>query len=178
MVKTNLFFVVLLLISSCGDKVTTLRNGKTVVPSDMSIFKNRIFFDKQLLTKVDTSAIYKEEYGYLSVNEDGFEPLDGRRSHRDDKYVGFYKFHSDGFVTSFIEPEDNIKLDESNNGYKGVFYKKNDKVYMDLYIIIRYSFTPRYGLDKRMLLIKGDTILFKSLNNPRSIKVYIKGRSN
>ena len=176
MVKFKIFILFILFIS-CGIKTRVLENNITQVPVDNVIFKNRIFFDKKLLSKFETSAIYEELYGYdCEINN--FKKINNIKNYQGGLFHSFLKFYSNGHVNSFyFEKMDKINCKNINPNYagdRGVFYLNRNEIKLDLFTITGYSFKRNYNIVTSLINIKGDTLFEKHIKNPVYVTVYVK----
>lgn len=141
MVKYRSLFIILFFIS-CGIKTRVLSNKITVVPVDNKIFKNKIFFDSNLLEKIDTISIYKEEFGYQCL-ESNFKRINNLNEYHSDSFRSYYKFYSNGYVNSFLFKNfEEVKLSDINpdyDGQRGILYRKQNEIRLDLFTITSYT---------------------------------------
>ena len=179
MVKHLSFFILGFFIS-CGAKVNILDDKITAVPIDNGIFKNKNLFDKSLLNSIDTTAIYVEDCNFESSEKD-FKNENNKVYHTRDYHNVCYVFYSNGCVNrisaygkdyfDILKTED---LDPMKTGYRGVFYKKNNQIQMDLFTIVGYNFKREYGINTSIIKIKGDTLFRKSKFDMKTVTVYLK----
>ncbi|PAM92703.1 hypothetical protein B4N84_21465 [Flavobacterium sp. IR1] len=179
MVK-HLSFLILGLFVSCGVKVNILDDKLTAVPIDDRIFKNKNFFDRLLLNSIDTTAIYIEDCNFESSEKD-FKNVNNKVYRTRDYHNICYVFYSNGCVNlisayrkdyfDVLEVED---LDPLKTGYRGVFYKKNNQIQIDLFTITGYNFKREYGINTSIIKIKGDTLFRKSKFDMKTVTVYLK----
>lgn len=179
MVKYLSFFILGLFIS-CGAKVTILDDKITAVPIDNGIFKNKTLFDGSLLNSIDTMAIYIKDCNFESSEKD-FKNKNNKAYSTRDYHNECYLFYSNGRVNCFsaygkdyfdiLKTED---LDPMKTGYRGVFYKKNNQIQMDLFTIVGYNFKRDYGINTSIIKIKGDTLFRKSKFDMKTVTVYLK----
>jgi hypothetical protein len=134
MVKSCIFFVFSVLIISCGVKTKYLKNNRTKVPFKNTFFKNKVLFNKSLLSRIDTNAIYIEEDQYKS-SSDSFKKTEDFKDfgYLKDNYIGAYKFYSNGNVNYFVlnanyEIIKQNDLDPNFRGSRGVYYLKNNNI--------------------------------------------------
>jgi len=159
----------------------TLPDGITDVPvNNRDYFKNKKYFSLFLLKKIDTAAIYVETYSYRSFEKD-FSPFNNKISHRGDGWRNVYKFYSNGCMNLFAFKDDyEIKkedIDPERGGLRGVYYlddKNNIKT--DFFGITGYSFicTRLYGVNTRIIEVKGDTLLIKNPSDLTFVEGYVK----
>ncbi len=153
MIKRVIVIIGLIFIVSCVRKMT-LSNGVTKVPLKKKAYKFRELFDRSLLDVVDTSVIY-EEYNRLKQKPERL--VDGSYEYGN---YNVYRFYSNGTVSSFyLYKKKELKpkyFDPNYKGNRGVFYEKNNEIYMRLFI-------PTYALMFEhwyvpTIQFKGDTL--------------------
>ncbi len=176
MVRYIILFFVLLFIS-CGTKTKILDNKITDVPIDNEIFKNKKFFEKKLLSNIDTNFVYEENYSYQS-NKYDFKNILNKKNYRVDYRKSYYKFYSNGCVNYFtFGGFDEVTLSSINpnfDGQRGVVYSKGNEMKLDLFTITGYSFKRDYGIITNILKVKGDTIFEKKIKDLTYVNVYVK----
>ena len=125
-----LLFILVVLTFGCEMKTYTLQNGRTKVPVDSTVYKNKSKFDKNLLTIIDTGVVY-EVYNVESKTP---VRLDMDYTHR---FYGVYKFYSNGCLNYFTldrnEPIDTTTFNPNYDGKRGVYYKEGNQIRYDLY---------------------------------------------
>jgi hypothetical protein len=91
-------------------------------------------------------------------------------------YRRLYRFYASGSVNVFavgdagnFQPQE---IDPEISGSRGVVYKDNEKVVVDLFTITGYAPSATYGIDKYEIRVDGDLLLVKQLKNPGSVTVY------
>jgi hypothetical protein len=154
-----------------------LEDGTRVPVDNSKFFKNKILFDASLLSLIDTTAIYEEQYSYKTENKNSFDKINNKKEYRGDFWYSIYKFYPNGGVNYFafednytIKPED---LNPSYNGYRGVYYQENSLIKMDLYIEIGEAI--QWGMSTRILKFEGDTLRVKRIvKASRMVTVYVK----
>ncbi|MDR3328392.1 MAG: hypothetical protein LBT04_09875 [Prevotellaceae bacterium] len=133
---------------------------------------------KDLLHLVDTAAIYVEQYSYETKNKNSFDRQNDKNIYRTDYWYGMYKFYSKGEVNCFFF-EDNYNilpkdLNPEYKGYRGVYYRENSVIKMDLFIVVGEHI--QWGMEANILKFEGDTLLVKRIVklDPRKVTVYVK----
>lgn len=174
----SLFFVTILI--SCAIKTRMLDDQITAVPIDNKVFKNKLFFEKSLLNKIDTTAIYISEYSYQS-NKENFKKRDNKIYKSRDYHNACYKFYGNGCLSYFsaydVDFYDSVKVNDLNtsiNGQRGVYYIKDNQIQMDLFTIVGYNFKREYGINTSVIEIRGDTLLRKSKFDLETVNVCVK----
>ena len=169
--------ILLILFASCGGiKVRFLNNKTTAVPFDNNIF-NKNIYDRNFLTIIDTVALYKLEYGFVT-SKNSFKASTKNRYYSSSSNIAYYKFYKNGCVNLFsFHNQDSITINSLNpelNGQRGIVYKKNNGLKLGLFTIVGYGYGPEYGIVGSTIIIKDDTIFEKKDKNIEYINVYIK----
>jgi hypothetical protein len=100
-------------------KTMTLENGRTKVPVEAEVYRNRSKFNESLLKIIDTSVVYKHVsiYGISS------------------KAYWVYRFYPNGQFNLFIIDADRSSgekdFDPKFNGYRGVYYLEKNRIRFD-----------------------------------------------
>ena len=121
----SVFFV------SCTS-VVFLKDGHVTVPANSTFYKNRIYFDKELLHLIDTNSIYFE----IEPSKPKFKNpnLKNAMNNR----TGAYKFYSNGCFNLFYlnngQNIDNQTFDPSYSGWRGIIYKRNGEFLGDMFV--------------------------------------------
>ena len=170
---TSLF---IFFIACGGMKMRFLNNETTAVPFNNNIFKkNR--GDINSLTEIDTVALYKFEYGFVT-SKNSFKASAQNRYFSNSSVIAYYKFYKNGCVNLFsFSNQDSITANNLNpelNGQRGIVYKKNNALKLDLFTIIGYGYGREYGLVGSTMIIKDDTIFEKKDKNIEYVNVYLK----
>ena len=170
------FFLIIVLVNSCGIKTKILNNGFTTVPLNENFFKNKILFNKSILSKIDTNVVYVEHDMY-TCHPNSFKKLKSL-SYTNGNKSAMYKFYANGNVNYFSKDKNdsisNVNFNPNFSGQRGVFYQQKNKIYIDLFTIIGYGFGPSYNISKAQIKFKNDSLLIKRKFDKNSITVYIK----
>jgi hypothetical protein len=162
------FYIIILLLFSCEMKTYTLQNGKTKVPVNPSVYKNKSKFDTSLLKIIDTTVIYErldDERSLLLRMDTGPET----------RFYGVYRFYSNGCFNYFTidrnQSLDSNSFNPEYRGYRGVYFKEDDRIRSDL-----FAGSNELGWIGKLpgtLTFKGDTlIVYEKLS--MLTEVYIK----
>lgn len=158
-------------------QTAVLKDDFQKVATNPKVYKNRKYFDKNILTQLDTTVIYEEyntnNYEGLNKLPDILERFNYRNSN--DIYL-VYRFYGNGCYNLFYlyknKPELTKEMfDPLIRGSRGVIYSKKSKTKGDL--ITQVSGIGTYEKLTELFEIKGDTlvVLTKSSNIK---KVYVK----
>ena len=169
----------LILIStiSCGIKTYKLKNGYSKVAIDQKVYRNKRFFDKIILEKIDTLAIYEE---YNTAYYSGDRPVNklSRENYENvQTYYGAYKFYGNGNFNLFIldrkEPFLQSKMfDPEYTGWRGILYYENSVIKGDL--VTQVSGMGQIGIIEQTFQIYGDTLIVNKKGNKFGNEIYIK----
>ncbi len=159
-------------------QTTLLKNGHRKAPTKSKVFKNRIHFEKSILTQIDTTAIYEK---YNDNYYDGMVKQPGGLARHNYKNIntsyGVYRFYGNGCYSSFhLDRTDKPELtkemfDPTYTGWRGVLYNKKNKLLGDLFTQIAQA-PWRLGKLTEEFTFKGDTLIVQF--NKRRRSVYIK----
>lgn len=136
--KNLIFTLMLFCITACAPTVV-LKNGFTKVPARPDFFKNKIYFDQSVLSKIDTDVIYEQfddnYYTNYTKQEDTLARLNDKSV-----YHGYtvYRFYSNGCFNAFYLRKDKPELekdmfDPDLSGWRGVLYKKKNRILGDTF---------------------------------------------
>ncbi len=162
------------LLMSCI-KTTILKNGHQKAALNPKVYKNRIFFDKSILSEIDTTVIF-EEYNtsfYISG-----KPVNvfARFNYQDPNTIyGVYRFYGNGCFNYFGLDRDSVTLtkkmfDPTYTGWRGVFYKAKGEIRGDL--ITQIDQIGSIGTMRVAFEFKGDTLFVKAKGQRE--RIYIK----
>jgi|GEM_PF-4145143 len=157
----------------CGIRSRTLKNGYKKVPYDKEFFNKhyRKRYGVVNLKDVDYNAVYIEAY-IISAVGDWFNSRQNNNTG-----ISIIKFYNNGCVNKFYIDKNRIDnlplLNPEIRGYRGILYKKNKDILMDIvanitgcYILCKYKYKVR---------IKGDTLFLKSKENSnKDTYVYLR----
>ena len=180
MVRIITILSLFVLVLSWGVKTRILEDNITVVPSNCEVFEKKSLFEKTLLNIIDTSCIYIEAFSYLTNGKD-FKRIDKKVYYRTDYHTTYYKFYSNGCFNYFFALDTDfykfLKTDNLNpkiSGHRGVFYKKDKDVHLELFTIVGYNFKTTYGINSSIVEIRGDTLFRKSKFDLKYVNVYVR----
>jgi hypothetical protein len=127
-----------LILAGCA-QTTVLKNGYSKAPTNLNVFKNRIYFDKSILTQIDTTAVYEEYQDKFYIGSVKQENVLARHNYKNyDNWYGVYRFYGNGCYNYFSLDRDKPELtkemfDQTYTGWRGVIYKKNGKIMGDMF---------------------------------------------
>jgi hypothetical protein len=177
MVAKYLILFSMLFLLSCGMKTRTLENNITSVPFENKVFKNKYLFETKCLKGIDTAALYKEEYGYVSA-KNSFKNNNENKYYQSSSSRSYYKFYKNGQINYFLFRDfDEVTLSSINpnfDGQRGVLYSEKNELKLDLFTIVGYGYGREYGITCQIIRIQGDTIFEKSIKNLEYVTVYVK----
>ena len=174
--KRIIYILAFLTFVSCSTKVL-LNDGYTKTPSNPRVFKNRIYFNKSVLSSIDTNAIYEE----LQTNQyNGFEKQENilaRHNYQNSNTVyGVYKFYGNGNFNLFsldrTKPELTAEMfDPALTGWRGVLYTKKNKILGDIFTQTG-QMNWQSGIQTYEFSVVGDTLFveFKNLHKYTYVK--------
>ncbi|AUP79809.1 hypothetical protein [Flavivirga eckloniae] len=168
MVRLFLIFLIAGSLMSCGVSTEHLKEGIKKIPVDKNYFarKFRNKYNVKIPNEVDSKSVYREVF--LIENGKKYES----NKLRDFSLLRFYE---NGCVNKFIitksQDLERIDLNPDDRGYRGVVYTKKDKCLVSFFVPV--SETYRYGLQKKIISVEGDT-LFMKYKNEDFITVYVK----
>ena len=161
------------LLLTCCMHTTILKNGHQKAPTNSKVYKNKIYFDKSILDQIDTTVIYEQ---YNTGFYIGGKPVNvlSRLNHQDpNSLYAVYRFYGNGLFNLFHLDRQKQMLtkemfDPSYTGWRGVLYKKENKIKGDLVTqvsgmgtigIITETFNLRVTLFLSMQKIGGTILL-------------------
>lgn len=167
-----LFFTI-----SCGIKTYKLKNGYSKAAIDKMVYRNKKYFNKNILKKIDTLVIYEE---YNSTHYSGAASISvlARENYQNvDTYYGVYKFYDNGnFNLFFLNRErpllENNMFDPEYTGWRGVLYFEDNVIKGDL--ITQVTGMGEIGIVKQIFEFYGDTLIVKEEKSKSENEIYIK----
>jgi hypothetical protein len=156
-----------LLLTSCI-RTVVLRNGITKVPINEKNYRNRVYCDSLLKKEIESTVFYEK----VNLRYQKLYRID---DHVESTFYGMFKFYSNGNVNYFLinkslefSPQ---SVDPSFCGYRGVYYRKNDNIKVDLFSIT--SELGSIGKKNKVISFGGDTLY---VTDERSMitEIYIK----
>ena len=156
-IKEFLIFMFLYVcLLSCNMKTYKLLDGISRVPTEQSVYKNKIKFDTTLLAIIDTNAIYEEYDQELRI-------LKRLNIHMGRGTYGVLRFYPNGCLNEFgLDRDKRLAKGDLNplyHGYRGVYYNENSKIRFDLFAEVDQR--QHIGLLKGTIYFNGDTMYFK-----------------
>ena len=172
----------LIILASCTQTIV-LKNGYSKAPTNPKVFKNRIYFEKSILTQIDTTAIYEE---YDDTYYEGMvkqEKVLARHNYNNPNTTyGVYRFYGNGCYNLFHldrnKPELTIEMfDPTYTGWRGVLYKKKSEILGDKFTQIG-QMSWELGKQTQEFTFNGDTLIveLKSVHKYIYIKRHIDKR--
>lgn len=163
-----IYSVTLLSILGCNVKTIVLKDGITRVPKNNNVFKSKERIVSSMYSDIDTSVVYFE----FDVNKRIMKDID----YTEERSVfGCYRFYPNGSFNYFILVKNKIEENDFNsiyNGYRGVYYVKNNKLMYDLYAPINQL--GWIGKQSGTINFKSDTLIITSEIKSISTKFFIK----
>ena len=132
------------------------------MPTNSKVYRNRIYFNHSILTNIDTAVIYEEFNTSFYISNNPVNVL--ARNNYQNYYTLYsvYRFYGNGCFNLFILDRDKPTLDKEMfdptfTGWRGVFYRKTDKINGDL--ITQVTGAGSIGTITETFEFKGDTLL-------------------
>ncbi|CAM3936613.1 MULTISPECIES: hypothetical protein [Flavobacterium] len=177
MKKNILIILVLISTISCGIKTYKLKNGYSKVAIDQKVYQNKKYFEKSILKKVDTLAVYEE---YNTTYYSGDKPVNAlaRENYENVNTIyGVYKFYGNGNFNLFMLNREKPLLeskmfDPEYTGWRGILYSENNVIKGDL--ITQITGMGEIGIIKQTFEFYGDTLIVNKKGNKFGNEIYIK----
>lgn len=177
MTKNIFILLVLLSTTSCVIKTYNLKNGYSKAAIDQKVYQNKKYFEKSILKKIDTLAIYEE---YNTTYYSGDKPVNVlARENYENPHTsyGVYKFYGNGNFNLFILDRDKPLLksemfDPEYTGWRGVLYSENNMIKGDL--ITQVTGMGAIGTIKQTFEFYGDTLIVNKKGDRFRNEIYIK----
>lgn len=151
------------LLISCAMKTVRLQDGRTKVPALSKVYKHRQTPDPIVFARIDTNCLY------------------WRVSPVDNSLIVIYRFYSNGTLNCFAflaksSVDLSKELDPEYNGYRGIYYLKDDELKCDLFVPNSGLGHKELGKEVSTFRIKGDTLFEFRKASPEYPGIYLKGR--
>jgi len=165
----------ILIFASCA-QTTVLKNGYSKAPTNPKVFKNRIYFEKSILTQIDTTAIYEEYNDHYYEGLVKQENVLARHNYKNPNTIyGVYRFYGNGCYSLFHLDRDKQEtkelFDPNYTGWRGVIYSKKNKILGDIFTQIG-QMGWQLGKQTDEFTFNGDTLVVELKNVHKYI--YIK----
>ncbi|OQP38900.1 hypothetical protein A4H97_19550 [Niastella yeongjuensis] len=165
---------------SCA-RTTILKDGYSKAPVNPKVFKNRVYFDKSILTQVDTTVIYELYNDNFYVGFEKQPDVLARFNYKDVNTIyGVYRFYGNGCFSLFHldrkKPELTSQFfDPAYTGWRGVLYKKKNKILGDEFTQVGPN-SWQLGKQIQEFIFNGDTLIvdFKNVHKYTYIKRHIE----
>lgn len=164
-----------LILGGCT-QTTVLKNGYSKSPTNSKVFKNKVYFDKSILTQIDTTVIYEE---YNTRYYEGFEKQPNvlaRHNYKNPNTTyGVYRFYGNGCFNLFHLDRNTPKLtkemfDPTYSGWRGVLYNKKGKILGDKFTQVG-QMSWQLGKQTEIFTFNGDTLIVELKNVHKYIYV-------
>lgn len=177
MKKLTLISILIVLVG-CA-QTSLLKNGRSKAPTNPKVFKNRAYFDEEILSRIDTTVIYeKYDNNYYEGTIKQKNVLARLNFNNRNTIYGVYRFYRNGCYSLFHLDRAQPKLtkemfDPSHTGWRGVLYKKKNKIQGDQFTQVG-QLSWQLGKQTNAFTFKGDTLIVELKRKHKN--VYIKRR--
>ena len=156
----------LFLVTACR-QTSILKNGYQKVPTNPKVYRNRIYFDKSILSQIDTAVLYEEYNTSFYVDDKRVKELSRLNDQNPGTTYAAYRFYGNGCFNLFhLDREKQIltkeMFDPNFTGWRGVLYRQDGKIKGDL--LTQVSGMGAIGVVTETFQFKGDTVFVHAKN--------------